>query len=100
MKGADHILAEGVDYAGLATDRGVDLCKQGGWYLHERDTALVAGGGKAGDVADHAASQCDECAVAVEAFFQQGIENRIQGFQVLDLLAVRQYDAREVIALQ
>jgi 3-dehydroquinate synthetase len=38
--------------SGLASDGGVDLRQQRGWYLHEIDAALVAGRGEPGHVAD------------------------------------------------
>ena len=62
---ADHVLAARVVDAGLAADRGVDLREQRGRHLHEVDAALVAGGGEAGHVADHAAAERDDAGVAV-----------------------------------
>ncbi len=89
---ADHVLAERVIDAGLAAHRGVDLRQQRGRHLDEIHTALIAGGGKSGDIADHTAAQRDEGDITVAAVLQQCVEDAVQNFQCLVLLAVRQDD--------
>src|SRR5215475_3896000 len=57
MERADEVLAvAGID-CGLAADRGIDLRKQRGGYLHIVETAAHNRGGKAGEVADDAAAE-------------------------------------------
>ena len=70
--------------AGLAADGGIDLGQQGGGDLDEGDAALVAGGGKAGHVADHAAAQGDQGAVPTEAAPQEAVEDAVQTSRVLN----------------
>ena len=61
---ADQVLALGEVDRGLAADGGVDLGEQRGRGLHDRDAAVVHGGGEAGGVADHAATERDDRVVA------------------------------------
>jgi hypothetical protein len=53
--------------SGLAPDRGIDLRQQRGGNLDEMHAALIAGRRETGHVADHAAAESDERAIAVEA---------------------------------
>ena len=92
VKGADQILAAGVIDRGLAAHRGVDLRQQRGRHLHEIDAALVAGRDEAGQVADHAAAECQHQRVASEAVGDQHVEHAPGGRERLVLLAVRQDD--------
>ena len=66
MERADHVLAARMVDGRLAADRGVDLREQRRRHLHEIDAALVARGDVARQVADDAAAERDEAAVAVE----------------------------------
>ena len=90
MKGANQILAAGMVDAGLAADRRVDLREQRGGHLHERHAALVAGRGKSGHVANNAAAERNDCAVAAEAVRHQHIDDARDGSQRLVRLAIRQ----------
>ena len=67
MEGADQVLAvRGVD-RGLAADRGIDLRQQRGRHLHVVDAAAHGRGGKAGQIADHAAAERDHQVAAFDA---------------------------------
>lgn len=93
VEGADHIFAEGVVDAGFAANGGIDLTEQGGGDLDEGDAALVGGGGKAGQIADDAATEGEEGGAAVGVVLQQAGVDVLQGFAVFVLLAVGQDDA-------
>jgi len=75
---------------GLAAHRGIHLGEEGGGDLNERYAALITGGGETGHVADHAAAQGNERDAAIAVVLQQRIEDAVQNFQGLVLLAVRQ----------
>ena len=53
--------------AGLAADRGIDLRQQRCGNLDETHAPPQAGGGKAGEVADHAAAERDQKIAALHA---------------------------------
>ena len=73
MEGADQVLAlRGVD-AGLAADRGVDLGEQRGRQLHHAHAAPQDAGGKAGQVADHAAAQRNDAIAPLDAELEQAL---------------------------
>ena len=72
VEGADHVLAERVVDRGLAAHRRIDLRQQRRRHLHEGHAAHVAGGGKAGDVADHAAAEREQHGLAVAALRPAG----------------------------
>ena len=74
MEGADEILAAGMIDRRLAADRGIHLREQRRRHLHEVHAALVAGRDKAGQVADHAAAERQDRAVAREAVGDQYVE--------------------------
>ncbi|MCY1411146.1 hypothetical protein D9M71_265280 [compost metagenome] len=78
---------------GLAPHRGIHLGQQRGRHLDEIDPALVAGGGEAGHVADHPATQGDQGGLAVMPRLEQLVEDQLQGFPVLERLPVGQDDA-------
>src|SRR3546814_15715869 len=63
---------------GLAADRAVDLGQQAGRDLHEVEAAQGDSGGKAGEVADHAAAQrhqrCRALDLAIEELAAQPTE--------------------------
>ena len=89
VEGPDQVLAADVVDAGLAADGRVHLGQQRGGHLHEGDAALVAGGGKAGEVPDHAPAQGQHGAVAGEAVGDQHIEHAGQVAEGLVGLPVR-----------
>ena len=88
VKRADHVLSARVVDRGLATNGGVDLCKQGRRDLDERDASLVASSRKAGEIPDHATAKGNQCSGSITALFEQVVEYRIERFPVLKLLAV------------
>jgi hypothetical protein len=90
VEGADHVLAQGMVDRGLAADAGIHLRQQGGGHLQERHAALVAGRGKAGHVAHHAAAEGQQGGAAVVLLAERHIEDALQYCQRLVLLAVRQ----------
>ena len=57
---ADQVLALGQVHAGLAADGGVDLPEQRGRHVHDRDAAVVDGGGEPGGVGDQPAADGDD----------------------------------------
>ncbi len=90
MKGADQVLAlRGVD-AGLATDRTVDLRQKRGRHLHEAHTPAQDRGGKAHQVADHAAPQRHDQIAPFDLLVQQPFGHPRQMRPVLGALARRQ----------
>src|SRR3546814_13659182 len=78
MEGADQVLALRCVDAGLAADRAVDLGQQAGRDLHEVEAAQGDSGGKAGEVADHAAAQrhqrCRALDLAIDELADQPTE--------------------------
>ena len=66
VKRAEQILAVRRIDPGLAADRGIDLRQQRGRHLHEIDAAAQDRGGKAGEIADHAAAERDDQIVALD----------------------------------
>ena len=66
MEGAEQILALRRIDPGLAADGGIDLRQQRGRHLHEIDAAAQDRGGKAGEIADHAAAERDDEIVALD----------------------------------
>ena len=100
VEGADHVLAARMVDRGLAADRRVDLREQRGRHLHESDAALVDRGGEAGQVADHAAAQGDDQAVAPAARGEQGVEHLLHALPALRLLAVGNHDLGNARAFQ
>ncbi len=75
VEGADQILAVACVDAGLAADRGIDLGQQGGRNLHEGQAAQGGGGGKPGQVADHAAAEGDDGGAALDAKREQPVDD-------------------------
>src|SRR5574340_1149945 len=90
VKRADHVLAVTVVDAGLAADGGVHLREQRGGHLEIVDAALVAGSGKAGEAADHAAAERDQHGIAAEMMLQERAEDEVQRAPILVVFAVRQ----------
>ena len=98
VKGADQVLAGGMVHAGLAADRGVDLREQRGRQLDEIDTALVAGGGEPGHVADHAPAERGDARVAVEARLDHGVEDAGHGSERLVRLSIGKSERLHALA--
>ena len=88
MERADHVLRARMVHGRLAADRRVDLREQRRRHLHEIDAALVARGHVTGEVADDAAAERDEAAVAMEARVDEAIDDGREGRQRLVPLAV------------
>ena len=78
VEGADQILALRRVDAGLAADGGIDLRQQRGRHLHEIDAAAQDRGGKAGEIADHAAAERDDEIVALDLGRDQGLADLFQ----------------------
>ena len=93
---ADHVLRARVVDGGLAADRRVDLREQRRRHLHEIDAALEARGRVARDVADHAAAERDEAAVAVEPRVDEPVDDRSERRERLVPLAIGQHDGLHV----
>ena len=86
VEGADQVLALRQVDRGLAADGGVDHGQQRGWQLQERYAAHPAGGGEAGEVADHAAAQRYHAGVAAGAEFGQALHQAVEvGHRLLRL---------------
>ena len=75
----------------LATHAGIDLRQQRRRNLHKRHAAHVAGSGKAGHIAHHAAAQGKQHRLAVAAVLQQGIKNQVQRLPILVGLPIGQH---------
>ena len=91
IEGAHHVFAKRVVDGGLAADGGVNLGKQCGRHLNERNASLIACRSKADNVAYHAAPQGDEGGVTTMTGFQQSRHDPLEGSQGLVGLAIRQY---------
>ena len=75
---ADQILAlAGVD-RGLTADRGIDLRQQRGRHLHVIDAAANDRGGKAAEIADHAAAQRHDDIAALDLCRQQRVADALE----------------------
>ena len=90
MKAAHQILTKPRVDAGLAADRAVDLGQQGGRHLGYGDAAAQDTGGETGEIADHPAAQGDDHVAALDAGFQQGVEQALELGETLACLAGRQ----------
>ena len=75
MKRAREIFSRGEIDAGFAADRTVDHREQRRWHLEKIDAAQIARRGKSADVADHAAANREERAVAIEFLRREKIEH-------------------------
>ena len=73
MKGADQVLALRQVDAGLAADRGIHLREQARRHLHEAHAAAQNRGGKAGEVAHHAAAEGNHDVAALHAELEQSL---------------------------
>ena len=78
MEDADQVLALRRVDAGLAADGAVDLSEQRGRDLHEADAAAQDAGGKAREIADHAAAERHDEIAALEADLEQALAQRGQ----------------------
>ena len=100
MEGADEVLALRVVHPGFAADGGIDLRQEGGRDLQAGDATLVTGGGESGNVANDAATEGDDEAVAVVARFNQRVEDACPGSEGFVSLSIRQADGDAVFARQ
>ncbi len=87
---ADQIFSRPVIHAGLAADAGIDLGEQRRGDLHAGNAAEIAGGGKAGDVADDPAAQRDERRAALEPLRDEPVVDGRNRVEIFVLLARRQ----------
>ena len=92
MEDADEVLAAaGVD-AGLAADRGIDLREQRRRHLDEAHAAPHDAGGKAGEVADHAAAEGEDDVAALEPRGEQRVDDLSSAAKLFDAFAGRDDD--------
>ena len=90
MESADEVFALRVVHPGFAADGGIHLRQQGGRDLQAGDAALVAGSGKACNVANDAAAKGDDEAVAVVTRGNERIEDARPGGQRFVRFAIGQ----------
>src|ERR1700752_4214362 len=88
MERADHVLGARVVDRRLAAYRRVDLREQCRGQLNEVDAALIARRSEPYEIADDAAAERDEAAVAVEAGLDEAIDDGRERRQGLVPLAV------------
>src|SRR5262249_26208673 len=87
MERADEVLAvAGIDCR-LAADRGIDLRKQRGGYLHIVETAAHNRGGKAGEIADDAAAERHHDIGTLDACGNQRFADALEHREALRSLA-------------
>src|SRR2546425_5179865 len=91
VEGADQVLASRMIDRRLAPHRGIDLREERGRHLDEGDTALVDGGGEAGEIADDTATERDDKAITTEARGEQSIDHAVERSPGLGLLAILHY---------
>src|SRR5712691_11860767 len=99
MKSADHVFSERMVDRGLAADRRIHLSEERSGNLDVLHPALIRGGSKARQIADHSAPEGDEGAVALAALLDQRVEDCIESGPVLVLLAIGDDDADYLDAL-
>ena len=92
MEAPHEILALARVDPGLAADGTVDLGEEGRRDLHEIDSAQDDAGGKAGQISDHAAAECDECRGALNAPGEKPIDQRFEMREILRGLSGGQDD--------
>ena len=73
VKRAHLIFAAGKIYGGLAAHGGIHRREQGGGHLDIGQAPVVGGGGKARQVAYHAAAQGDDTIAAGKVIVKQGL---------------------------
>ena len=100
MEGADQVLALRQVHRGLAADGAVDHRQQRGRQLHETHAAHPAGGGEAGQVADHAAAQGQHGGVAAGAHVGKHLGYFGEAGQGLFLFAGRQHAGLHLLFAQ
>ena len=94
IEGADQVLAVRVLMPVLPPTERIDLGQQGGRHLDEVDAAQQRRGGKAGEVADHAAAQRHQRGLAVGPLVEQRVHQPAEGRELLAALACRHGDER------
>ena len=87
IEAADLIFAAREVHGRLAADGGIHGGQQRRRHLHERDAALVRRGGKAREVAGHAAAERDDQVAAAQAVRGQKVQQRRVGGERLAALA-------------
>ena len=92
VEAADQILAGLRIDRGLAADRRIDLRQQSGGHLDEVAAAFQDRGGKADQIADHAAAQRDDMVAAFDFQREQRVEQLFQMAPALGLFARWQDD--------
>ena len=90
MECTDQIFASAAVNGGLATNAAVNLCQQTCRDLHEMAAALHDMGGKAGNIADHAAAQRDDMVAALDMSRKQPVDQPLQFGPVFRTLTCRQ----------
>ena len=88
IESADHIFAERVVDGGFAAYGGVHLRQQRGGNLNKAHAALVARGGEAGQIADHAPAEGDQRGIAPVRFFKQRRKHLLQHRQRFVLFTI------------
>ncbi len=82
IKGADEIFPLRDINAGFAAHRAVHLGQQGGWHPNKRNTALIGGGEKTGEIACDTTPQSDQCVMTVKTPAGQPAGKIAQGLQI------------------
>ena len=78
MEDADQVLAVRRVDAGLAADGAIDLRQQRRRDLHEIHAAPHDAGGKAGEIADHAAAKRQHDIAALEPRLEQALDHLVE----------------------
>jgi hypothetical protein len=89
VKRADHVFPARVVDCGLSAHRGIHLGKQRGGNLDEGHATLKCRRGKAGEIADDAPTERNQCGLTVATRLKQSVEYDIERLPVLVDLAVR-----------
>ena len=89
MKGTDHVFACCAVNRSFAANAAVDLRKQSCWYLDKSAAAFDDMCRKTRDVADHAATKCDNMVAAFHMLFKQPIGQALQLFPAFTRFACR-----------
>ena len=96
IEGTDQILSIVVIDPGLAADAGVHLGEQRGRHLHVGNAAQISRRGKAGEIADHAATKREHAGFSLQSFGDQAIVDRCQRFKIFMFFAVGHENRRDV----
>ena len=88
MKITDEVFAGGEVDTRLPAHRAIDHRQERRRHLIEIDAALVGGGGKAGEVTDHATADREERAIAGHAVLREEVPDAREFVGGLGLLAI------------